>query len=161
MFMLFFPLNYIRASETGSLHVKMKNQSIFPYKLTSIRNITFDNSGNMLIHTDTGISFMEIAGIQNLLFIPEDELDVPTIREKRNDLLLFPNPVVNELFVSLENPQQNNVTVQLIDMNGRILQSLRFPDSHEIKLDVSYLSGGMYLCRVLTDNGNFSQKFLK
>ncbi len=162
--MLFIWAHTALASQPGTLYIRHTNQNITPYTLSNVQNITFDGSGNMLLHTTSGVTFIELAAIQNLFFNYEEELDVPETRAYRNGLNLYPVPVVNELYVSIETPGSNTVAIQIFDMSGKVVLHRQFSGSaghQEFKLDVDNLAKGMYLCRVVIGETVLSQKFLK
>ncbi|MEI2711006.1 MAG: T9SS type A sorting domain-containing protein [Chitinophagaceae bacterium] len=43
-----------------------------------------------------------------------------------NDIQLYPNPVQNKLFVSIKNPQFNNITIKIFNNLGQVLQQQLF-----------------------------------
>lgn len=69
---------------------------------------------------------------------------------------IFPNPVVDELF--LETPQ--SASVNIIDVTGRMLGQYLITGVND-RIDVSFLSNGVYFLRVETTNNVTTQRFLK
>ncbi len=67
---------------------------------------------------------------------------------------IFPNPAKDELFIRLENIQNNNIEVYNTQGNLQINKKIYAP---ELKLDVSILPPGVYLIKI----GNTHKKFIK
>ena len=72
---------------------------------------------------------------------------------------VMPNPASEVLAVQISNGQQQDVKVELIDLQGRILavQSI-FPGSTMAHFDVRKLYAGDYLVRVFTPQGSFVER---
>ncbi|GDX49679.1 hypothetical protein LBMAG26_05380 [Bacteroidota bacterium] len=72
---------------------------------------------------------------------------------------MMPNPASEVLAVQISNGQQQDVKVELIDMQGRIVavQSI-FAGSTMAHFDVRKLYGGDYLVRVFTPQGSFVER---
>ncbi|MEO7081599.1 MAG: T9SS type A sorting domain-containing protein, partial [Flavobacteriales bacterium] len=80
------------------------------------------------------------------------------------DLKLWPNPVQNELNVTLNSGYASKVTVTVIDLNGRIVLSMDRTlalGSDQIRLDTAPLEEGLYLLRLSSGTQNVTQRFLK
>ncbi|MES2575629.1 MAG: T9SS type A sorting domain-containing protein [Bacteroidota bacterium] len=71
-------------------------------------------------------------------------------------LTLYPNPVMNTLYLSSSN--QKIKTVAIYSFTGALVKTIA-NDSESI--DVSNLSNGSYLVKVTTDQGSFTQKIIK
>ena len=72
---------------------------------------------------------------------------------KKIDFKIYPNPVDDFLTLQLNNPAQ---TVQIIDMNGKIVLEKKLSSNNE-KLSVFSLSKGVYLVKI----GNTIKKMIK
>ncbi len=72
---------------------------------------------------------------------------------------IMPNPASEVLAVQISNGQQQDVKVELIDLQGRIVavQSI-FAGSTMAHFDVRKLYGGDYLVRVFTPQGSFVER---
>jgi hypothetical protein len=66
-----------------------------------------------------------------------------------NNLLLYPNPVTSNARIILPAAAANNVFVDIIDMNGRIMRSYEFgKGTFQLDMDMSILPVGLYSVRV-------------
>lgn len=71
---------------------------------------------------------------------------------------VYPNPVKD--IVTLENSQLKNTKVTLIDMSGRVLLSIKANNSLN-QINLSNLSSGVYLMKVITDSYTFEERIIK
>lgn len=66
-----------------------------------------------------------------------------------SDLLVYPNPVTSNVRILLPTEATNNVFVDIIDMNGRVLRSFEFgKGTFQLDMDMSALPVGLYSVRV-------------
>ena len=73
-------------------------------------------------------------------------------------LNVFPNPVVHELFIEMED-NWINPTVQIFDVNGRLVMVQDVKAMNSIK--VGALEPGQYLLKLYTQTGVYTQSFIK
>ncbi|MAZ28774.1 MAG: hypothetical protein CL868_17070 [Cytophagaceae bacterium] len=85
-----------------------------------------------------------------------ETLDVNTLKKDLNGIAVFPNPVKDVLFLKFQGI--NNLSAQVIDINGRTLLRKDLNDNQD-QLDLSNLSSGYYFIRVNAEQG--TQKTFK
>lgn len=71
-------------------------------------------------------------------------------------VMLYPNPVTNNLYLSSSNQKIKNVMIYSI--TGALVKSI---SNNVDSIDVSNLNAGSYLVKVTTDEGSFTQKIIK
>lgn len=72
------------------------------------------------------------------------------------ELLIYPNPASEEVFVQ----SKVNGQLELLDLNGRVLQSMELNEGkQEIKL--SEYSAGIYLIKISSGSGVFTKRLIK
>ncbi len=78
----------------------------------------------------------------------------------KQNVVLYPVPLKNELNISLKN--NGNTHIQIYNLTGKALKELTF-DQDIISMDFSYLPVGLYLYRINDKHGNLidSGKFVK
>lgn len=78
-------------------------------------------------------------------------------------LEIFPNPTEDNIRISYALTEGKANFLQLRDITGKLLHSKTISNevSGEIIIDLSNLSGGMYLCQLHTDKGVISRKVIK
>ena len=130
----------IRAEDTGEYAIKDKSFSRIP-----------DGTGPFYFTTPTPDE-MNGTNATGLLLVPQTRgvgiknLDAAAV-------FVFPNPVENYLTVTGVN---KNVKINLLDMNGQLLQSV-FTQDNATNIDVSSLQQGIYLLQM----GEQVVKFIK
>ena len=78
-----------------------------------------------------------------------------------SSFVMYPNPVVDQLFIQTATNDINDLNVTVTDMQGRIISQGKFTGNNN-SLDVSNLSSGVY--QVIINNGNkglISKRFIK
>ena len=66
-----------------------------------------------------------------------------------NDLLVYPNPAISNTHIVLASVATNTVSVDVVDMNGRVTNSYEFGvGSQDLNIDMSTLPTGLYSVRV-------------
>ena len=77
-------------------------------------------------------------------------------KEKIN---IFPNPTLDVINIRTEN--QSILSIELIDINGKILISESTPNSNLYQLSLENLEQGMYVLKIISWNGIASKKIVK
>jgi Secretion system C-terminal sorting domain len=77
-------------------------------------------------------------------------------------LKLFPNPVMNELQVQYEAPEQGDVTVTVTDITGRLRMRETFTSragGNLYRLNTSRMNNGMYIMQIMQNGSQVAKKF--
>ncbi|MCT2564259.1 T9SS type A sorting domain-containing protein [Chryseobacterium herbae] len=94
------------------------------------------------------------AFIDNVKVYTEAMLSAANVAAVKNTLTVYPNPATD--FIKI-NSSGKIKSVELFDSAGKKIQARVEND----KIDVTSLSAGVYLVNIKTENGNFSEKFIK
>lgn len=80
--------------------------------------------------------------------------------DQANNILVFPNPANNQLFVKLMN--ESNALIEIINDCGQtIFSSSEKPNGQKtILIETSFFAAGIYAIRVINDNNTFIRKVL-
>ena len=115
-----------------------------------------DSEGNSVdigVITDTLI-------IMGLEFDPNVVSDTQDLEALGTTISIYPNPADNDLFVSISNPIEG--AVRIIDMQGQRIHQQPINNQEQIRLDVGYLTSGLYILQVVDDSGKMAtKKFVK
>ena len=81
-----------------------------------------------------------------------------------SDLLLFPNPVSNELGLRLSTDDARTLNLQVLDISGALVRDLStwsISGTTYRNWDISELASGSYLLRMSDGSGTWSTRFVK
>lgn len=93
----------------------------------------------------------------------EIESNVYVVQNGTYNVLLYPNPAVEELNVQFLIGQQQDVTVRMINTIGQVLQEEtleNFIGQYNKKMDVSNYARGAHFIQVITPNKMYSEQFI-
>jgi hypothetical protein len=149
----------------NALFVKENSGVQTPYSLTSIKKLTFA-SGNIIVNKNDGnANSYSLTNIRNLTFGKDGSTSISQVStDKNNTLMLYPNPVIDQLHVQYVSVVSENVQLQIVDMQGKIIlkQSIdNKPGINNATIPVSQLQHGVYLCRLQNGTKLKTIKFLK
>ena len=110
----------------------------------------FENSNRILMLADSIVSFyntdITTPCFNGWLGMKQNTLQSP---------LIYPNPAVD--FIHISNLADENLNYQLVDGQGKIVQSGKFADT----IDIHVIEQGVYTLIIQTENGNSYQRFIK
>lgn len=75
----------------------------------------------------------------------------------KEELKVYPNPTSS--FVNIDAKNLTNVTIQILDIDGRVLSTQKLSKTNQ--QDVSSLSPGVYVLKIISDQGTKTVKLLK
>ena len=95
--------------------------------------------------------------------IDDDKYKDPTATS--SNLMIFPNPVMNEANISYQlNRQSENVTVQVFDITGKVVRQFALNNqsrgSNTFSIDCSQMTSGIYMVSVHAQGQSFNSKFI-
>ncbi|MEO0470364.1 MAG: CARDB domain-containing protein [Bacteroidota bacterium] len=81
------------------------------------------------------------------------------------DLHLFPNPASESVQLSYELPEDESISIQLLDLNGRSVKNIQstqpqFAGTHTHKISLDDLSGGLYILRLQTPTAQLNKRLI-
>ena len=155
-------LSGIQAQST--LYVKEHSGIQTPYTLSSIRKLTFP-TGNMTVKkTDGSTNTFALSDIRYLNFIDLTTNVSQVGIQESSSIILYPNPVIDQLQISYESIKAWNVQVEIIDVQGKVLHQqtiISKNGTNHALIPVSQLSKGLYVCRLQSNEKIEIFKFLK
>lgn len=88
---------------------------------------------------------------------------IETVRIKEiNEISVYPNPVQNELTISLQEEAGQNLSINIFDISGRVvLDKVLSVGTNTFKIDLNELQKGNYLIRVEGNSIQYSKRFVK
>ena len=150
-------------NELGELMTRVIRTYVFNavFNVDIIENFTTEEYNVF----DSGDCYKEITQTQYSQFGDSCNSNV-SFRDDSNssqellELELYPNPASD--YVQVKLPKVLNGQIQIISQSGEQLISRRFNESDSISLNVDRYPSGMYIVRVITNDGqNYQSKFIK
>jgi hypothetical protein len=83
-------------------------------------------------------------------------IGVKSITREFNDITIYPNPASKELNFKFKNIDNQQYTVEYIDVTGRVVKEVLVKNNaNEVKSNIfSTLNNGFYLIKIIDSNGN-------
>ena len=139
-------------------------QSTSSHKYEGTEGPIFDNiSARYIILTalETWGDIAPCAGLAEVKFsLGEMSTSAEEILSAETQMKISPNPATDKINISIkgtELPEQ----IQIVDVNGRAIQSLQKPVLFNVPVDISRLPSGIYFARLIFENGMVSERFMK
>ncbi|MFN3754049.1 T9SS type A sorting domain-containing protein [Flavobacterium sp.] len=89
----------------------------------------------------------------------EELLGVNTVNEVAA-FSVFPNPTTNNFTINSANSSTIN-GVEMVDINGRTVKSIKFDNLTSADVNIADLSQGVYMVKISSENGSVTQKIVK
>lgn len=134
-------------------------QNVFP---TSFTNTKLPGAIYAATHGKGLFAFLgdTIAENKNVIGIKEN---IITINEKPS-LKAYPNPASNTTTLEYNLTQASQVTLQVYDMNSRLVSSLekgrQSAGTHTQQINIQNLKAGIYMVRIITNNSTSTTKLI-
>ena len=146
-----------------SLNIKGKTGTQATYGLTDINKIVF-NAGNMTVSKKDGTTMdFALINVQNLNFT-----NLTSIGEVKSNavtgMILFPNPVKDNLQIRYESVTGNNVQITLMDIQGKTVfqqEQMSQAGLNQWNIPVEKFHSGFYICRLISGKNTEISKFIK
>ena len=157
-------------------NLKMEDATLITYETTAVSTLvlvfelgfvktvklngtkyTAENGVVTIKSVPAGVNTITKGDATNLYYI---KTSYPTLGLGQNietkKLMLYPNPVSDQLYISSEDQKVENVTIY--NLSGNVVRNIS--DKVE-SVDVSNLATGNYLVKITTDQGSVSKKIIK
>ncbi|MDR6969635.1 pectate lyase [Flavobacterium arsenatis] len=120
-------------------------------------NHTASSGVAIIPNVPAGTNLITKGGTTNLYYIKTQYSSLGTNEFTKNEIGLYPNPVTNELNISLS----NNQIIQNVSVYSIVGQLVKRINGSSTKVDTSELSSGVYLINIQTNKGVFDKKIIK
>lgn len=125
---------------------------------------------NNATYQASGVAFFAIGGPQNTVsstvkydnysFSAVNNTTVSTGSFLSQQFAMYPNPTTG--IVNITNNENVLVSqVNVSDLNGRVVKTVKFENVSEAQVDISGLSAGMYIMNITTNQGTATKKVVK
>jgi hypothetical protein len=123
------------------------------YNLEDVRKITFDLDVMKLHLSDESVYSWDVSTISHYQY-NESLLNVQDLLNNTNalEVVVFPNPTNITLNVHYNLAKEDQITIELFDMQGKLIsqeiKGNQASGKHHHAIDVSNLTKGSYMCRI-------------
>ncbi len=148
----------------STLYVKEHSGIQTPYTLNSIRKLTFAGVNMTVNKTSGSTDNYVLSDIRYLNFIDVTTNVSLISSQESSNIILYPNPVIDQLQISYETLKAGNVQVEIVDVQGKVLHQQTISSQNGTNyaiIHVSQLSEGLYVCRLQSGDKIEIIKFLK
>lgn len=94
----------------------------------------------------------------------DSQINTRSAANRQNMLSVFPNPANDFVNILFNCDNESNCEIQLLDATGRLVKSYnsvsQSGENHQV-LDLEYISNGIYLIMLKTDDVHYCKKFIK
>jgi hypothetical protein len=91
--------------------------------------------------------------------------DIKNIQQTDSHIPVYPNPTNNTQTIVIESPDNESVSIQLTDIEGRVLKNCFTgrlnQGTNQFTVDLNSLSNGLYFYQITEDNSMTVKKILK
>jgi len=97
------------------------------------------------------------------IFIAKLNVSLPAsvVDSNEQQVVIYPNPVKDQLKIKFDEEVVNEVKVNLYNLNGEIVFSTLYKNSQELTLDVNWLPAAMYIIEVNADGNKIVKQIVK
>jgi endoglucanase len=76
--------------------------------------------------------------------------------------LVYPNPVHNNLFITMRSLDMENVPLEIYDLAGKLIRSKIYnPKDNTIQIDLSNMTSGFFILKIVTPEKTYNYKIIK
>ncbi len=100
-----------------------------------------------------------VDNVQITAVAAESLLSVNTNSVVSNDFSVFPNPTKD--IINVSNKLTSINSVEISDLNGRVVNTVNSIDAQNVQINISDLSSGIYMMKIVSDKGIITKKVIK
>lgn len=162
LLLLCLALSGVQAQST--LYVQEKTGIQTAFVLNDVRKLTFP-AGSITVNKNDGNTNTYV--LSDIRYLNFTDLSVEVSQfsnQESGNIILFPNPAMDQLKVSFQSDGTRNLEIDIIDMQGKVLEQQTISSQNGMNLvaiNIAELPQGLYLCRLQNGNKLETIKFLK
>jgi hypothetical protein len=149
-----------------SIHFNYTDGTYASYNLEDVRKITFD-ADLMNLHLWDGSVYAWNVSTIGYYEYDESSLNVQEWLSSANawEFVIFPNPTSTTLNVRYNLPKEDEITIALLDMQGKLIQQKNLgkqvSGEHQEILDLTSIPQGTYVCRISGQQNTITKPVIK
>lgn len=132
------------------------------YKTTYDRIIVIDKDGDIKYKSTDVANKTVTAEASNIISsLLSSTTDIADRNSESEQLLIAPNPIVDNLSFKLPQGQNKSAKVNIYNKQGQIIFTTDMRIKEHNTIDAAHLADGIYHLQVITDTNTFSASFIK
>ncbi|MFZ4106249.1 T9SS type A sorting domain-containing protein [Flavobacterium sp.] len=100
-----------------------------------------------------------VDNVQITAVATESLLSVNTNSVVSSDISVFPNPTKD--IINVSNKLASISSIEISDLNGRVVNKVNSIDAENVQINISDLSSGIYMMKIVSDKGTITKKVIK
>jgi len=161
VFLFAIGLSGLQAQTLLNVKEKLGAQTLFA--LSGLNKLIFSSDKMTVIKKTGNNSDFSLINIRYLNFTNTTAIN--EMSDSRNsNLKLFPNPVIDLLNIQFESANEENVLIQIMNVQGKILYQQRLTNQtgiNNLSIPLESFQKGLYLCQLIHGNKLEINKFVK
>lgn len=147
--------------QAQTMYVQESSGTQTAYTLKNIQKVRF-SSGNFIVSkSDNSTGSYALSELQLLKF-SDITIHVPeSAAERREHLIVYPNPASDILYINLSKTDRSAGTIRMINFEGKTVLSQHALNEGVLSLDISHLPAGIYLCCYTNSTEIITMKIIK
>jgi len=105
-------------------------------------------------------SSIVVSATNNKICLNDNNQSKDAINAQLNEIILFPNPTDNQVFVSLNNAEVKEVKIELFDVSGRVVLPSKIYNEQIIQLNLGTISKGIYFINITNHDYRVTKKLI-
>ncbi len=131
--------------QAQSVYINENNGAQTGYALKKLKSVSFDSVTLKITKDDQLVETYALDDLRNLTFT-EETVGIDDYKIQSESLVsIYPNPVSQDLYIDLSKIKRGYV--EILNMQGQLLQSQKIGKQSLLRLDVRHLPKGVYFCR--------------
>jgi hypothetical protein len=98
---------------------------------------------------------------KSTLLVHEFGTGIDDLKNISNHISIYPNPISNQFFVNNSLNETENMTVNISDINGKLVQKIQNVNGSKSSINIDDLAKGFYFLRIETSRGDVVKKIIK
>lgn len=164
-FILCLLLTYLSVcSNAQSLIFVMKDGDKSSFKTEEIQKLTFAADTLHLTKYTNNSEFFLIDKLQFFTFSDTSttqKTDSYNSIQIESNLIVYPNPVEDMLIIRPDEKINKQGSIKILSYNGKTVITNSFSPGNEIRITMSGIATGIYLCIIQYDDQIFAEKIIK
>ncbi|WP_372948683.1 T9SS type A sorting domain-containing protein [Mariniphaga sp.] len=152
---------WLTGLQAQTLRVKQTEGTETAYSLAEISKLSFSEGSLQITNYENNSSSYELS---NLRYLTVSDIPVginEQVKFRELSLKVYPNPLTNLLTVQLDDTGKTKSSIEILSVNGKVLTTHNVTGMKTVRLNLSQLKKGIYICRYRNSETTKTAKIVK